>query len=371
MDSNITLELSPGSGNARNSEGSFVTLDDGRILFAYTRYISDDNDDAAPSEIVTRISSDGGCTWSRDDRLLIPRGDAENIMSVSLLRLGLGQGLGQASRRIALLVSQKRHLGAGMSCTPLLHFSEDEMETLSPPSEVIPRQEYHVVNNDRMIQLASGRLVIPVSQHRVGIQRFSNPGLIFFLLSDDEGQTWQESRSSFYRCFPDGHGWQEPGAIQLKDGRLWAWMRTGWSGNERCGRQWQTFSSDEGLTWSEPEESSFVSPYSPLSIKRNPLTGDLLAVWNDHSGRFPTPSYDIPDHPGARWGIHRTPLVCAFSHDDGETWTRHTLLEGSPNHGFCYTAIHFVEDAVLLAYCAGPTATSQVLDHLRIRRLSL
>jgi hypothetical protein len=230
--------------------------------------------------------------------------------------------------------------------------------------------EYHVVNHDRMIQLQSGRLIIPVSVHRSGIG-FRNPGLIFFVYSDDEGNTWKESDSSFYRCFPDGHGWQEPGVVQLQDGRLWCWMRTGWAGEERCGRQWQSFSEDDGVTWSEPEESQFVSPYSPLSMKRIPQTGDLFAVWNDHSGRFPTPSYERAEKNGADWGSHRTPLSCAISRDEGQTWERHFLLEDSPEHGFCYTAIHFVEDAVLLAYCAGEIEGTKVLDRLRMRRISL
>jgi len=33
-----TFEIPHGEGNPRNSEGSFVTLKDGRILFAYTQY---------------------------------------------------------------------------------------------------------------------------------------------------------------------------------------------------------------------------------------------------------------------------------------------------------------------------------------------
>ena len=47
------------------------------------------------------------------------------------------------------------------------------------------------------------------------------------------------------------------------------------------------------------------------------------------------------------------------------------LLEKSPTHGYCYTAIHFTDDAVLLAYCAGGASTKMVLDRLRVRRISL
>lgn len=358
------LQLDPSAENGRNSEGAFITLKDGRILFAYTRYITAGNHDEAPGVIVSRISCDGGLTWSEDDRPLIDRGHSENVMSVSLLRLHSG--------RILVLYLQKDLVGrGGISCTPLIRYSDDEMETLSEPVELLRMQEYHCVNNDRVVQLSSGRLVVPVAQHRVGIAAFNNPGLIFYLYSDDEGQSWHESQSSFYRCFPDGHGWQEPGLIELEDGRLWSWMRTGWYGGEKCGRQWESFSTDQGITWSEPVASQFVSPYSPLSMKRVPSTGHLLAVWNDRSGRFPTPNETEKAWNGNDWEIHRTPLACAISSDEGVTWDRHLLLEDAADHGFCYTAIHFTEAAVLLAYCAGGVTTGTVLDRIRIRRITL
>src|SRR4051794_10748215 len=58
--------LPPGPGNPRNTEGSFVQLRDGRILFAYSHFTGggDDNDAAT---ITGRYSSDGGRTWSSTD----------------------------------------------------------------------------------------------------------------------------------------------------------------------------------------------------------------------------------------------------------------------------------------------------------------
>ena len=70
-----------------------------------------------------------------------------------------------------------------------------------------------------------------------------------------------------------------------------------------------------------------------------------------------------------RWG--RTPLVAALSRDDGRTWSGGTLLESDPARGFCYTAIHFAEDAVLLAHCCGGGKKSGVLQDLCVRRVTL
>ena len=72
-----------------------------------------------------------------------------------------------------------------------------------------------------------------------------------------------------------------------------------------------------------------------------------------------------PETHAANWG--RTPLVSAISKDDGSTWESHRLLESDFAHGYCYTAIHFVEGAVLLAYCAGGPECGWVLSRTRIR----
>ena len=56
----IVLELPPGSDNPRNSEGTFATLRDGRVMFAYTRFstgIRDGIPDSGAAEIVARLLS--------------------------------------------------------------------------------------------------------------------------------------------------------------------------------------------------------------------------------------------------------------------------------------------------------------------------
>jgi hypothetical protein len=117
-------------------------------------------------------------------------------------------------------------------------------------------------------------------------------------------------------------------------------------------------STDSGKTWSAPEPTSMKSPTSPASIKRLPDSTNLLAIFNDHSGRFPFPDKK------------RTPLVAAISSDDGKTWPQATMLEPDPDGWYCYTAMYYVDDAVLLAYCAGDSKVGG-LNRLRIRRLEL
>lgn len=367
MSNHVVLQLDPTKKNSRNSEGGFVTLKSGRVFFAYTKYESDYEDDGA-AVIASRYSDDGGKTWSKKDRIILKRDGAKNVMSVSLLRLQDG--------RIAFLFLRKEGVGPPQTCMPHIAFSDDECETFSKPIGIVAPPGYCVVNNDRLVQLKSGRLIVPVGLHRV--RGFSSPAktstpqtgmspaaMILYYLSDDGGAHWFESLTSNYAYFPNGHGLQEPGVIDLKSGKLWGWARAGVFGIEGSkGRQWEMFSRDRGMTWTQSKPSAFISPCSPMSVKRILQTGHLLAVWNDHSGRF-----KLPMHKPSSWG--RTPLVCAISRNEGKTWRHHRILEKSPDHGFCYTAVHFTDDAVLLAYCAGGASTKLVLDRLRMRRITI
>src|SRR3954471_7093555 len=80
------LSLSPRPGNPRNSEGSFVRLKDGRILFVYTHFTGG-GDDHSAAYLAGRSSGDGGETWTTEDEIILPNEAGLNVMSVSLLRL--------------------------------------------------------------------------------------------------------------------------------------------------------------------------------------------------------------------------------------------------------------------------------------------
>ena len=345
----ITLELPPGEGNPRNSEGSFVKLDDGRILLAYTRYSGGRGDHDA-ADIAGRHSADGGRTWTQDEIILRNEGDW-NIMSVSLLRLRDG--------RVAMLYLVKNR---DYDCRPRLRVSSDEARTWSDPVTVIPRPGYYVVNNDRLVQLRSGRLVVPTSPHEHVTEGDPPkaklaPGAVAFWLSDDGGGTWRQGSGGALAMPVAGSksGLQEPGVVELADGRLFAWCRTD------AGCQYGMYSSDGGETWTAPAPTDFICPCSPLSLKRIPATGHLLAVWNDHSGAFPmTPEKG------------RQPLVAAISRDEGRTWENRRQVESDLSRGYHYTAIMFPDDRnVLLGYCAGPKRPGNQLGTLRVRRFPL
>ena len=343
----VVLDIAASKENPRNSEGAFVTLKSGRILFLYTQFYGGGGDES-PARIVSVFSDDAGQTWNREPRVVVENTGHQNVMSVSLLRLRSGG--------IALFYLIKNSLH---DCRPWMQVSTDEGQTWSAPKLVLDAPGYFVLNNDRVIQLSTGRLLVPVAFHRA---RRSNPqdgnsfdsrAIALWYFSDDEGRTWRESNDWWALPLPSRSGMQEPGVVELADGKVFSWARTD------LGSQWGCVSTNGGLSWPPPAATSLQSPLSPASLKRLPGSADLLAVFNDHSGVFPFPKGK------------RTPLVAAISSDGGLTWPRRRVLEDDPEGRYCYTAIHFVDGAVLLGYLDFRGTGSKGPNLLRIRRVDL
>jgi Neuraminidase (sialidase) len=201
--------------------------------------------------------------------------------------------------------------------------------------------------------LESGRLVVPAARHSLPGEEFKSRGSALCYVSDDAGQTWRASDTVLEAPQGSKSGLQEPLVVELHDGRLWMLCRT----DQGC--QMESFSEDGGITWSPVAKTGIVSPVSPATVERVPGREALLLVWNDHR--------DVaPELQGKR-----TPLVAAASFDKGATWQNRTVLEDLPTGWYCYTAMFFAADHVLLAYCAGDTATEGGLNRARIVRLPL
>lgn len=349
------LHLAPGPSNPRNSEGDFIRLTNGQWVFVYTRFTAGTSDHDA-ADLVSRMSDDDGKTWSRDDQVVLANEGQWNVMSVSLLRLADG--------RIAMFYLRKQSLS---DCRPLVRFSSDEMQSWSESVEIIPDPNvgYYVLNNDRAVQLANGRILVPLALHTPPkSNRNENEnasmdwvGRITSFHSDDNGQTWHASETIQEAYSNDDPATritaQEPGVIELRDGRLMMWIRTG------AGQQYQCWSKNGGQSWSRFVPMNLASPLSPATIERIPRTGDLIAVWNDHS-RLPIAARK-----------RRTPLSYAISQDEGVTWTQSQNIADDPNGWYCYTAIDFTDDCVLLGHVAGTQGGNRELATTVVNRLPL
>lgn len=340
-------DLDPTPLHPRSTEGGFATLKSGRILFDFSQF-SEGQEDHSPSAIAEIYSDDQGRTWSQS-KVVVPTGKFQNIMSVSFLRLASGKLL-----RFHAVKKTK-----WLDCHPVMSVSTDEGVTWTEPRVVYDAPGYFVLNNDRIIQTTSGRLIMPLGFHRSrgtadDISSWDSRALTMWLYSDDEGATWKESKNWWGLPVVSESGLQEPGVVQVPDGSIYSWSRTD------QGAQYQFSSQDDGLTFSAPERSALMSPNSPASIKRLPKSNTLMVVYNDHSGKVPAP----------KEARRRAPLAVAFSTDGAKTWGPSQVIEDDLGGWYCYTAIHFTDDAVLLAYVAGNDKIGH-LSRLRVRRIPL
>jgi predicted neuraminidase len=333
----------------RAGEGSAELLKDGSILFVYGAF--EGPDDYANASIVKRISRDGGITWSEPEILQTKvRASDMNVMSASLLRLHNGD--------LAFLFLSKHT--SRTDCRPMFSLSSDEGKKWSAPREITDVPGYYVVNNDRLVQTSGGRILVPCAWYPQDENlRNCLCGIIY---SDNNGQNWRRGRG-WIRIKPEdtippplasesakkywneirqaGHVNQEPGVIELKDGSIMMWVRTG------SGYMYAACSQAGGDAWSNFRPvPDIISPCGPQSIKRLPRSNRLICIYNDHSD--PAFVYDKEPHHGLYWSW-RTPLAAAGSDDEGKTWQRIGDIEGTERN-YCYPSILFFEDRVLLTY---------------------
>ncbi len=146
-----------------------------------------------------------------------------------------------------------------------------------------------------IIQTSNGNVVVPGQELLYDKGRHATMPYV----STDDGKTWQRTRFLDIGGRGDHAGAIEGTLEQLRDGRLWMLIRT------YHGCFYESFSKDQGLTWTDPKPSRIKSTGSPGKMKRL-ASGRLALLWN----AIPNPGYK-----------RREELSLSFSEDDGQTWS--------------------------------------------------
>ena len=254
---------------------TFTELDDGRILHA------------AGTTFTT--SDDGGITWSEPFERRDADGAPVGGSGTSLVRLS-GRGVG-------LLALKQNAEEARRGIHHLVFWrSPDGGETWERPVQVTPPGLPAHAYQDVLLRTSSGRIVVPVygmlgqragpsdvrppfSGKLIGGQwvstaaHFFDPrfSFVYVCYSDDDGRTWQRNRDGELVIL---HDWNatysyvnEPSVAEVSPGRLLMVMRTG------LGRLFQSWSEDNGETWSRPAPTSLAATTTPAQIRSIPATG--------------------------------------------------------------------------------------------------
>lgn len=328
------LFLPTGPSNLRNGEGTFLRRKDGSILFAYTAYYGD-WDDHSTASISAYISYDEGDSWDGPRVLVDSDPNALNVMSASLLRMN--------NDDIGLFYIRKVLVDGIILDELLMRRSADEGITWSEPTVCAPAVDYWDLCNDRVIKLSTGRILMPVSfltpyTYEGGYDY--SPGKLVVYYSDDDGFNWKTSEIISSPFSHDRDGLDEPGVLELPDGRVWLFIRTAY------GHQYESFSSDQGETWSAPRPSLyFTSPTAPMQVRH--VKDRTVAVFNPVP-RANCKIMEAREHLWRIWG--RTPFALSVSEDGGVTFDRMYLLEDDIRNDYCYPTILEGDDYLLVAY---------------------
>ncbi len=320
--------------NPRYSEGSVLVLRDGRLLYVTTEF-EGSGSDFARARIIGVTSDDGGRTWG-PSRVVQENVGQQNVMSATLRRLKEDVPFNGPIGLFYLVKNGYDDLQV------FLRVSNDEGESFGEPVRVTTDPGYHVLNNDRVTRLSSGRLVVPVAT--TTDVRNNGRFVSECYLSDDGGQTWRKGRDSVGY---EKRGAMEPEVLERQDGSLLMHFRT------QVGHIAVCESSDGGETWSEPHSWGVRAPEAPATLRRVPSTGDLLLIWNDTFRE------------GEGHGGKRTPLTAAISTDEGKTWSHQRDLETDDQQTYAYTSLIFDQGRALMTYYVRDEKSGRISSRFR------
>jgi len=336
----MTISFRPQPNNPRNSECALMRLKDNSILLMYNQYKGDSNSDLAPDDIVARYSYDEGETWS-DARVVFSPEDFNtvNVGSPSIVRLlngELGVQFNVPVKSFDKFWTRKKMFAR----------SKDEGQTFYSIVDCTAEQfeGRHGINNARMKRLTSGRLIYPNSIHPGAgkawdpTKRTPSPTSHTcgnFVYSDDDGRTWKTSKDTVYMPFSQSNpGLQEGEVIEIQPGVLKCFFRT-----DKM-YQYVSISFDNGDHWTVPQPSCFTSICSPITIRKNPYSGKIYALWN------PVPDYN--GRPKKKGLNNRTPLAIAEVNADVSQIIKMEYVHTDITQAYCYVADLFLNEKELL-----------------------
>ncbi|MBN2292025.1 MAG: exo-alpha-sialidase [Pirellulales bacterium] len=251
-------------------------------------------------DLVYKLSSDGGKTWSamfimEDPGELWSAANACTLVDRKLGRVWVLYLRGEPMRNTGTSRPKSR------DNMTYARYSDDNGKTWSEPMDLtgIARDmnddqwRSSIVGPGGGIQTRSGVLMVPVWGSTIK----SGPDLNLAIFSTDHGKTWQRGEK-----VPQSAGGDENQLVELANGNILMDIR---QNKQNEGHRWLSISSDDGKTWEKPFPGTTVSPVA-CAIERYSLAADghdrNRILWTGPKG------------PG------RNNLVMRISYDEGKTF---------------------------------------------------
>ncbi len=274
----------PGTRRAFSTFPALTPLADGSLL-ASCRVGS--SKDSADGTVELRRSDDGGRSWSAPET---PFATTLNGMDGSL-RVGYITDLGNGSLLLAAMwVDRQTYPGQPLfneeteGCLPmeiLLADSHDLGRTWSEWRAVpIPADVGPPSLTNPVIVLPSGRLVLSIETNKTYRDRGPWLQRVVYLYSEDQGLTWSDPVTTCQDPTGRIFNWDQRAGV-FPDGRLATFT---WTYDRRTTRYLnirRRLSTDEGATWSAPEDLGFADQAAHPAILPD---GRVVLAWVDRFG---------------------------------------------------------------------------------------
>lgn len=282
---------------------------DGAIIAVADKRIESNSDLPGKIDVVARRSTDGGKTWSNyitvaehdsiggyGDPAIVTDSRTGDILVIS----SHGNGLWQQS---PAHISISRSKDNGLTWLPAVDINPQILTTDSLGEQPI-KCVSAFASSGRATQLKNGRIIFALVTRQPEVEGFP----IYAIYSDDGGHKWHVSKNA---ATLDG---DESKIVQLNDGSLIMSIRNRWGGGRYNGKRTFSRSTDNGRTWSAPEESTLHA-----------------AACNGSVIRYKTASEDALLHSLPAPDAFREDVTIYLSRDNGKSWTPTHRISKAPS----------------------------------------
>lgn len=298
--------------------------------------------------ILLRRSSDDGKTWSTAKSIVdVPGPKEKNPLALKMKNVDPND----VTYNNPVLIAGKDGAVHMLFCLEYMRVfyqrSDDDGITFSSPTEVTAafdgfKKDYDwkvlATGPNHSIQLKNGRLVVPVWLSTGTGGNAHRPSVTATIYSDDQGKTWKGGEIAV-PCTDEWINPNETVAIELNDGRVMLNVRS----ESKAHRRLVTTSADGATQWSKPRfDDALLEPICMGGIVRYNHEGKSLILFSNPHNLEKAKGRAEPGN-----NRDRKNVSVKISHDEGQTWSIHKLLEDGPS---MYSDIAVTHNGTILCF---------------------